>query len=95
MPLCCSCHTSLALLERSVLSEPLVFSVAVQVPVQEMPRADAKTVPPATLAFFLDGLWGSWEEKNTYGLKRATKDWSRILTAELGFQRPLELIEDQ
>lgn len=53
MPLSCSCHTSLALLERSVLSEPLVFSVAVQVPVQEMPRADAKTVPPATLAF----LW--------------------------------------
>ena len=37
---------------RSVLNEPLVFSVAVQVPVQEMPRADAKTAPPATLAFF-------------------------------------------
>ena len=61
-----------------------MFSVAVQVPVQEMPRADAKTVPPATLAF----LWmacGTPGKIKKYGLKRATKDWSRILTAELGF----------
>lgn len=58
---------------RSVLSEPLVFSVGeMQAPLRDIPRADASIVPPALFSFA--GCFALGKDYRVEQTENATKD---------------------